>query len=132
MTAAAGATAAAAAARQKAAQEEEEMTPYSENDLSEGWEFKILRSANSAFKKPEKLREALEEESRAGWVLIEKFDNQRLRLKRPASAKHNDATLGVDPYRTSFGASDGQVAFVVVGVVVGLIALLAGLIAFLD
>jgi hypothetical protein len=81
---AAAAAAAAAAARRR--QEEEEMTRYSENDLSEGWEFKILRSNMNAFRKPENLKKYLEEEGRAGWVLVEKFDDNRLRLKRPASA----------------------------------------------
>ena len=52
--AAAGAAAAAAAAEMMR-QEEEEMTPYSANDLAQGWEFKILRSNFSTFRNPDKL-----------------------------------------------------------------------------
>lgn len=62
------------------------MTGYTGTDLSEGWEFKILRSATGAFRKPNLLRQILDEESRAGWVLVEKFDSQRIRLKRPVCA----------------------------------------------
>ena len=32
------------------------MTPYSKQDLVEDWEFKIIRSATSTFKDPEKMR----------------------------------------------------------------------------
>ena len=79
---AAGAAAAAAAAELQR-REEEEMTPYNTKDLDEGWEFKILRSNFAAFRNPEKLRAILEEEKRGGWTLVEKFDDQRIRLKRP-------------------------------------------------
>src|SRR5688500_5802234 len=97
--AAAGATAAAAAAEQRRREEEEqEMTPYSPHDLSDDWEFKIFRSMNGAFGKPEMLQQALEEERRCGWVLVEKFDNGRIRLKRPLSAKQRDALTEFDPY----------------------------------
>jgi hypothetical protein len=126
----AGAAAAAAKAARRRREEEEVMTKYSEADLTEGWEFKILRSATNAFRDPDRLRQVLEEESRAGWILVEKFDNQRLRLKRPASARTADSALGFDPYRTSYGMSDGQLALVIVGIVLGSIGLL-GLIIFL-
>ena len=99
---------AAAVARLRMQQEEEEMTPYQPQDLAGDWEFKILRSVSGSFRKPAKLREALEEESKAGWTLVEKFDNTRLRLKRPASARSGDGALGFDPYRTNFGMSDGR------------------------
>ncbi len=86
--AAGGAAAAAAAAKRRREQEEEEeLTSYQESDLNDDWEFKIVRSMTSAFKNPDKLRQALAEEAQAGWVLVEKFDNGRLRLKRPASAR---------------------------------------------
>jgi len=106
------------------------MTGYSQADLTEGWEFKILRSATNVFRNPDCLRQALEEEARAGWVLVEKFDNQRLRLKRPASARAGDAALGFDPYRTSYGMSPGKLTLIVLGIVLGSMALLA-LIIFL-
>ena len=118
----AGAAAAAAARRER--KEEETMTSYTQTDLIEGWEFKILRSVTGAFGKPDRLRQALEEEARAGWVLVEKFDNQRVRLKRPASARAGDAGLGLDPYRTSYGMSEWKFFFTIMGIVLGSVALL--------
>src|SRR5262245_21839900 len=105
------AAAAAAAAEQRRRQEEEEeqqMTGYSPHALGGEWEFKILRSVNGAFRKPDLFRQALEEESHAGWTLVEKFDNARIRLKRPVSAKQNDASLQIDAYRTYFGRTEGE------------------------
>ena len=122
--ASAGAAAAAAEAARRRGEEEEVMTGYSHADLAEGWEFKILRSATNTFRDPDRLRQALEEEARAGWVLVEKFDNQRLRLKRSASARTGDAALGFDPYRTSYGMSDGKLALIVIGIILGSIGLL--------
>ena len=92
------------------------MSGYSHADLAQDWEFKILRSATGAFRNPDRFREAVEQEASAGWVLIEKFDNQRLRFKRPASARSGDATLapGLDPYRTTYGMSDTRLAFTIV------------------
>ena len=42
------------------------MTTYTHENLTEGWELKILRSMTSPFKKPERLQQVLTEESRAG------------------------------------------------------------------
>src|SRR5438105_736843 len=107
--AAAGAAAAAAAAKlQEEHEEEEEMTPYSPKDLSDDWEFKILRSVNAKFRDPLWLHAVLQEEGRAGWVLLEKFDDSRIRLKRPRSATARDAALGFDPHRTWIGMSQGR------------------------
>jgi len=125
----AGAAGAAAAAARRRRQEEEEMTPYTKQDLAEDWEFKIVRSATNMFKDPNKMRAVLEEEARAGWVLVEKFDNGRIRLKRPHSARSADATPGPDPYRTSVGMSEGALAAVIlvsvfggVGIVIAILA----------
>ena len=74
------------------------------------------------------------EEAIAGWVLVEKFDDNRLRFKRPASAKRNDMNLPahINPYRTTFGMSEAGFAFGIIGVLVlvgGLVALLVWLLA---
>jgi hypothetical protein len=132
--AAAGAAAAAAAA-QRLREEEEEMTKYSDAELQASWEFKILRSNTAAFKKPDVLRKVCEEEAQAGWVPLEKFDNSRLRFKRPLSARANDSTLiGYDPYRTHYGISPLKFTLLVVAgallataVLISLIALVAAL-----
>lgn len=124
------------------------MTGYTPADLAENWEFKILRSSTGAFKNPERFREAVEEEAHAGWVLVEKFDNSRLRFKRSASARSADAAMrasggggvpvgesgwgeggggggaGIDPYRTTYGISDTRLAFTIVISMLGLISLL--------
>jgi hypothetical protein len=102
--------AAAAAADELRREEEEEMTPYTPQDVAEPWEFKILRSAAGQFRDPAWLRSILEEEARAGWTMIEKFDDCRVRLKRLASARATDAPLGFDPYRTWVGISQTQLA----------------------
>lgn len=111
---AAGAAVAAAAAAEAERQrrEEEEMTNYTDADLDEDWEFKIIRSNTASFKSREVLQRVCEEEARAGWRLVEKFDNQRLRFKRPVSERANDRTLGIDPYRTQVGMSGEMIAMI--------------------
>jgi hypothetical protein len=106
-------------------QEEEEMTPYTPKYLAEDWEFKILRSNLATFRNQEKLRAVLEEEKRGGWVLVEKFDDQRIRLKRPAGTKvvQGDFADGYDPYRTTVGISPGVFAVTIIGVTLGIVAL---------
>lgn len=126
---AAGAAAAAAARRRRAERtQEEQMTGYTESDLADGWEFKILRSATGAFKKPEVLRRILDEEGRAGWVMLEKFDSQRVRLKRPAAAKSGDSALGFDPYRTSVGMSETRLTLIIIGCALGAAAIMIAII----
>ena len=108
------------------------MTTYTPTDLgnggADGWEFKILRSATGAFKKPDVLRQVLEEEGRAGWVMIEKFDSQRVRLKRPATAKSGDSSLGFDPYRTTFGISETRMALTIMVCALGFVGIVIGII----
>ena len=105
-------------------EEEEEMTRYDEADLAEGWEFKIMRSAMGNFGKPEVMRAMLEEEALTGWELLEKLDDRRVRLKRPDSARDRDSMVppGVDPYRTTYGWSEGLVVVLVIIAIVGVIA----------
>jgi len=111
--------------KREEALEEELMTKYTREDLSQNWEFKILRSQTNAFKNLTTLANVLEEEAAAGWELLEKFDNGRVRLRRPISARQKDATLftGIDPYRTQYGLSEGGIAAVALGgaAVIGLI-----------
>lgn len=99
-------TAAAAEQQRLQQQEEEEMTSYSSQDLEDDWEFKILRSAYGAFRDPDHMAEVLEQESQAGWVLVEKFDHQRIRLKRRTSERRNDRPRSLPHHlrRTNAGA----------------------------
>ena len=117
MTAGAAGAAAAAEQQRLLQQEEEEMTPYSRDDLAQNWEFKIVRSAMGGFRKPAFLQRVLDDEARAGWVLVEKFDNSRIRLKRPALARERDGKLDFDPYRTDAGATQGMLTVVIIGAV---------------
>ena len=129
-----GAAAAAAARRRRMmlAEEEEDMAKYMQDDLSNDWEFKIVRSESGAFRKPEVLRKLIEEEARAGWVMLEKFDDRRIRFKRSRSSRTRDALLppGVDAYRTRYGAPSAQYA-VLATTLIGLVVVGLGLLAFL-
>ena len=100
----AGAVAAAAAKRRKNHEEEEEVTPMS-TDPSGMFEYKILRSATNAFRNAAFFRTAMEEEAKAGWELVEKLDNDRVRLRRSIEWREKDTSLGQDPYRIWVGMS---------------------------
>jgi hypothetical protein len=118
--------AAAAAASDRREEEEEEMTPYSSKDLAENWEFKILRSAAGKFRDPVSLQAILQEEGRAGWTLIEKFDDYRVRLKRPAGVPPSAAMLGFDPYRSYVGTNATRLALGIAAAGFAVAAMLVG------
>lgn len=129
---AAAASAAAAAEKRRQMQEEEEMTGYRADELAQDYEFKILRSATGAFRWPERLQQVLAEEAHAGWTLVEKFDDSRLRLKRPASARERDGKLGLDAYRTYVGPSPNVMAVMIIAAVCGLMLLMVLTVALLS
>ena len=111
----------AAAAAQRLLEEEEAMTDYSTQDLAGEWEFKIVRANTGVFRNPAELAKLVKEESLTGWILLEKFDNTRIRFKRPVSARQDDYRLpqGVDPYRTQYGMSSWLFAIILTGVIIG-------------
>ena len=127
-TAGAAAAARAAAARRE---EEEQMTTYNNNDL-EGWEFKIVRSSTGKFKDYQFVQQVCQEEARAGWELMEKFDDNRIRFKRRTDKRRNDQHLDVDPYRTTVGMSEGKLAATIVSVILGISALVIFVALFLS
>ena len=130
MIASAGAAAAAAAARLRALHEEEErLSAYSPDDLAKGWEFKIVRANTAAFRKSEVMQQVCDEEARAGWELVEKFDDSRLRFKRPTSARNIPSPAGIDPYRTTYGISQGKLTAIILITVFGSMGLIAAVIA---
>ncbi len=131
--AAAGAAAAAAAQRQME-EEEEQMTPYSREELEQDWEFKIVRANTGVFGKPAEFEKLIEEEAQAGWVLVEKFDNSRVRFKRPRSARRRDGQLpaGIDPYRTRYGLSEGAFAVVILAAIFGGLGLIMALVFLIE
>lgn len=112
----------AAEKRRQQEEEEEAMTKYSLDELEDNFEFKIVRSEIGSFRKPENLRRLVQEESIAGWELLEKLDDRRVRFKRPLDARRRDINLppGYDPYRTAFDRSNARVLMVIM---VGLVML---------
>jgi hypothetical protein len=121
--------AAAQQAREGLEREEEELTHYSDQHLSEDWEFKIVRSGTGAFRKPEEFAKLLEEEGRFGWVLLEKLDNGRVRFKRRAGSLPRVPLSGQedDPYRSNYGLSPNRQAAMAVFVGLGITVLFVGL-----
>jgi hypothetical protein len=114
---------AAQAARQRQLREEERMTPYTHDELDNNWEFKIVRATTRAFRNPEALRKLIDEEARSGWVMLEKFDDSRVRFKRPRSAGAQDAqqlSSGIDPYRTQYGMSPNRFTAIILLVILGI------------
>ena len=122
--------AAAAAARLRA--EEEKMTTYNKDDM-DGWEFKIVRANTRYFKKAENLRRVCEEEAKAGWMMLEKFDDTRVRFKRRVDKRGQDQFLqGIDPYRSQVGIGNGPLAATVLGIVAACIGVLLLVVFYLK
>ncbi len=89
--------------------EEESLTRYESNtssDQHKGWEFKILRTNSGGFRSRKVLNKVCAEESHAGWILLEKLDDHRLRFRRPITARDRDNLCKIDPYRTRYGIAE--------------------------
>lgn len=69
-------------------------------------EYKVIASNTPSFSTKEKMQKILDEEAQAGWRLVEKLDNFKIRVARDISARENDANTGIDPYRTEIGMSN--------------------------
>lgn len=69
-------------------------------------EYKIVQSTTPHFAKPEQLSRVLSEEAQAGWQLVEKFDNFKIRLQRDVSHREHDSSRNIDPYRCHVGPSN--------------------------
>ena len=126
------AAASAAAAAKKRRKEEEKMTKYNSDDL-DGWEFKIVRANTRKFKNKEMVEKVRQEEARAGWELIEKFDDYRLRFKRRVEKRSMDAHLEIDPYRSQVSSSNTVIWAVIIGIflaLTGILVLIGGRFGF--
>lgn len=108
------------------------MTSYSTEDLAGDWEFKIVRANTPAFRHPRTLNRLIEREAQAGWTMIEKFDDQRVRFKRSKQARLNDANLphGVNPYGSYYGMSPVAFGILTVFLALGFAGALIGIIVF--
>ena len=101
------------AAQQKRMREEEKMTGYNKSDL-DGWEFKIVRSTFGSFSNADKVEKLCREEARAGWEMLEKFDDYRIRFKRRTDKRATDQFAEIDPYRTGYQTGSGAVMWIIV------------------
>lgn len=107
------------------------MTGYTPEELASDSEFKILRSATSAFKRPEFLEQVLDEERVAGWTLVEKFDDSRIRLKRSASARADGSSSTFDAYRSYVGISEAALGLrIAAAMVIGLAVVIGAIAVF--
>ncbi|HAJ62226.1 MAG TPA: hypothetical protein DCP31_25785, partial [Cyanobacteria bacterium UBA8543] len=72
-----------------------------------GWEFKIVRAKSDLFRNPAVFQQLCEEESKAGWILLEKLDDRRVRFKRLIALRQllNTENLPHDPYRCYYGST---------------------------
>lgn len=68
-------------------------------------EYKVVQSNTPMFANPERLKAVMAEEARAGWDLVEKLDNYKLRFARDISHRAQDDARGFDAYRTQVGVS---------------------------
>ena len=122
VTSATTATVAATNLRKRKLAEEEELTGYDREDL-EGWEFKIVRVARPRFRDAEFVRAVCEEEATAGWEMVEKFDEHRIRFKRKVGHRSGDEHRELDPYRTQVGVGDETWGLAVAAAFLGALAL---------
>lgn len=72
-----------------------------------GWEFKIVRANRNLFSDLKILQQLCKEEAEAGWILLEKLDDRRVRFKRPMALREivKPEYLLHDPYRCHYGSS---------------------------
>lgn len=90
------------------------------NSRENAWEYKIVRSNSDIFRNSEIFHRLCQEEAQAGWILLEKLDDQRVRFKRSYIKRDSIDTknLAFDPYRSQYGPSGnfinilGAIAFV--------------------
>lgn len=84
-------------------------------------EYKIMQAQTPLFADTAKMLELLDQEARAGWQLLEKEDNYRIKLQRNISHRENDKNLDFDAYRSTVGVSSmvtyGATAVVTIAIV---------------
>jgi hypothetical protein len=91
----------------KSAVEHTEYGPFTPTpELKMELEYKVVQSTTPLFAKLQNIDAIMAEESKAGWQLVEKFDNYKLRLQRDISHRANDKALPFDAYRTQVGVSN--------------------------
>lgn len=88
-------------------------------------EYKVITSNTPIFANSQKLKAVLAEEMQAGWDLAEIIDANKIRVCRNKSARANDASCKIDPYRINVGMNNalylGLAALVTVAVIYAII-----------
>jgi len=122
---AAGAYAARRREEERQRREEESLTRYSEADLEQDWQFKIVHGDFSTL---EKVQAVMQEQAAWGWIFVEKFYGRRIRFKRPRSEEARDAERSGNPYSTKSEAAGAGCAslFVLALVVTGFVCWVVG------
>ncbi|MGC9524543.1 MAG: hypothetical protein ACP5D7_03290 [Limnospira sp.] len=69
------------------------------------WEYKIVRAQRDLFRNPKIFEKLCKEEAIAGWVMVEKLDDRRVRFRRPTDSQlPSETPPPIDPYRCSYGS----------------------------
>jgi hypothetical protein len=68
-------------------------------------EYKTVQAQTPLFADSKKMHDILEEEAKAGWQLLWKEDNYKIKLQREISHRENDKILDFDAYRSTVGVS---------------------------
>ncbi len=73
------------------------------------WEYKIVRANFDLFRDPQIFQGLCEEELQAGWTLLEKLDDRRVRFKRAVAWRTmlKEEGINFDPYRSHYGPATG-------------------------
>lgn len=107
-------------AKQNQVEEEEVLNEYESNMAQQpqrqvngsvpktgDWEYKIVRASSNLFRDPKVFGKLCAEEKQAGWILLEKLDDRRVRFKRPLVGRQTlePGSRPIDPYRCHYGPS---------------------------
>jgi hypothetical protein len=106
-------------------EEEELMSGYTPEEANGPWQFKIVRGT---FKTAQQVEAVQQEQAEYGWVLVEIFDQHRIRFKRAASEAGKDGYREGNPYATVSKASGpgcGATVILLGVLAVGALSLLA-------
>jgi len=87
-------------------------------------EYKVVQSTTPLFATSKKIDEVMTEEAQAGWQLVEKYDNYKMRLQRDISHRANDKNLGFDAYRSQMGVNNAIVYGITTVVTLGVVYLI--------
>lgn len=68
-------------------------------------EYKTIQCHTPIFADTNKMHKVLAEEAEAGWQLLAKEDNHKIKVQRDITHRENDKNLDFDAYRSTIGVS---------------------------